>query len=511
MTKKLLTIPVSEAELSAIEAYCAETNRTKTDVLREYIRSIDTRPRENVVKEMIRLKQELQNIQQEKADLEMLLETVTDHSSTIEDDFKNRAKAAKRETEEQFQAITEAMPVAVMISRIGSGEILYANLTASKWFKAAREHFTGRFIADYCINADDCQQLLQQFQERGAVTGYELLCQASDGLPFWVNASLHSLRYKGEETILFALSDIHALKQAKEDLNYAKEKLQAVLDAIPGSVSWLSCQGYYLGVNPHLAEQFGLQVDDFVDRPLGFIQNGKTFSDFITNFIHSSDLSRSEEIQLVVNGEVCHFLVAVQKYDRGNAIVTVGLDVTQRKEAEEALRIAEEKYRSIFENALEGIFQATPDGKFISVNPAMARIYGYDSPEDTIAGINRDNRPVYVNPNDREWFEQTMETEGSVQDWEYQIYRQDGSTIWVSEDTRAVRDGSGQVLYYEGIVQDITKRKQEEENLKRQVAELQIEIDREKRDRQVREITQSSYFQELQAELQTLKFEEEEL
>jgi len=510
VTKTALTIALSEEELISLDSYCQKTNCTKTDVIREYIHSLDRRPRENLFKEVVDLRQELKEVKQEKADLELLIETITDHSSNIEDDFKNQAKAAKRETEEQFQAITEAMPVAVLISRVDNGEILYANLTACKNFQTSEQDFLGQSIGNSCYHQQDYLHLLETFAQEGEIKGSELLCCTGDRQEFWVNASLHPLKYQGQETILWALSDIHTLKQAQADLNYAKEQLQAVLDAIPGSVSWVSCDGYYLGVNSYLAERVGLPVEDFMNQEIGFLGQQGNFEDFINRFLTSPETSISEELSLEVLGEKQYILMAGQKYNQGQAIVTVGLDITQRKEAEEALRITEENYRSIFENALEGIFQSTPEGRYMSVNPAMARIYGYDSPQEMIDSINQIEKQIYVNAKDRYWFQDKMQTDGAIQDWQYEVYRRDGQKIWLSEHTRAVHDGAGNVLYYEGIVQEITKRKQEEDDLKRQVAELRIEIDQQKRDHQVKEITQSSYFMELQSELEMLTFDDDD-
>lgn len=174
----------------------------------------------------------------------------------------------------------------------------------------------------------------------------------------------------------------------------------------------------------------------------------------------------------------------------------------------EALRIAEENYRSIFENALEGIFQSTPDGHFINVNPAMARILGYDSPQEMIASITNIQTQVYAHPSDRNQFHTLIQNFGQVKDFEYQAYQKDGSIIWVGMDARAVHDSSGHLLYYEGIVQDISQRKQQEEELRRQLQELRIEIDHQKRERDVAQITQSDYFQELQEEVAELQLDE---
>lgn len=147
--------------------------------------------------------------------------------------------------------------------------------------------------------------------------------------------------------------------------------------------------------------------------------------------------------------------------------------MAERQRAEEALRQAEEKYRSIFENAIEGIFQTTPQGSYLSANPALARIYGYNSPEDLIIKVTDIAQQLYVNPQRRTEFMESIQKYGSVQGFESQVYRVDGSIIWVSENARAVRDASGQLLYYEGMVEDITSRKQTEEALLRSQAQLQ--------------------------------------
>lgn len=139
--------------------------------------------------------------------------------------------------------------------------------------------------------------------------------------------------------------------------------------------------------------------------------------------------------------------------------------IMQRKQAEEALRQAEEKYRSIYENSLEGIFQTTPAGNYLSANPALARIYGYDSPEELIRELTDIEHRLYVDPRRRQVFVQELETVGSISRFESQVYRKDGSIIWISENARAVRDPQGQILYYEGFVEDITERKKVEQAL----------------------------------------------
>ncbi|HEX6268894.1 MAG TPA: PAS domain S-box protein [Anaerolineales bacterium] len=126
---------------------------------------------------------------------------------------------------------------------------------------------------------------------------------------------------------------------------------------------------------------------------------------------------------------------------------------------------AEEKYRAIFENSPEGIFQSTPEGRFISLNPAMARIYGYDAPQEMIDSITDIAQQLYLDPAKREFFTRPLETFGVIENFECENKRKDGSVMWTSTSARVVRDDDGNVLYYEGFLQDITQPKQAEQAL----------------------------------------------
>jgi PAS domain S-box-containing protein len=126
----------------------------------------------------------------------------------------------------------------------------------------------------------------------------------------------------------------------------------------------------------------------------------------------------------------------------------------------------EHMYRSIFENAIEGIFQTTPSGQYLNVNPALAKMYGYESTQDLVIGLTAIENQLYVDPTRRNDFIQVMQDNGVVHGFESEIYKKDGSIIWISENARAVRDETGGLLYYEGMVEDITERKRLESELK---------------------------------------------
>jgi PAS domain S-box-containing protein len=129
---------------------------------------------------------------------------------------------------------------------------------------------------------------------------------------------------------------------------------------------------------------------------------------------------------------------------------------------ERAQRAAVRKYREFFENAVEGAYQSTPSGHYLSVNPALARMYGYSSPAAMMYAIENIARDVYADAEMRRRFQQLIERDGEVRDLEYQVRRKDGTTLWICENARVARNSRGEALYYEGTIQDITRRKQAE-------------------------------------------------
>jgi len=124
-----------------------------------------------------------------------------------------------------------------------------------------------------------------------------------------------------------------------------------------------------------------------------------------------------------------------------------------------------ERYASIVQNAVEGIFQSTPDGRYLLVNPALARMYGYGEPEELMEGVKDISQSIYVDHAARQEFKALMDRHGEVRGIEYRVRRRDGTIIWIREHARAVRDAGGRILYYEGFIQDITRRKEVEEAL----------------------------------------------
>ena len=127
-------------------------------------------------------------------------------------------------------------------------------------------------------------------------------------------------------------------------------------------------------------------------------------------------------------------------------------------------RLAEESYRKLFEASVDGIYVTTPAGALLNANPALARMMGYDTPEDLIRGIERHHaQSIYVHPAARAEFQRLMQRDGMVREFEYQVRQRGGAILWLSDSATVVRDESGEIVRYEGTVRDITDQKRAED------------------------------------------------
>jgi two-component system cell cycle sensor histidine kinase/response regulator CckA len=224
--------------------------------------------------------------------------------------------------------------------------------------------------------------------------------------------------------------------------------------------------------NPAAEKLFGWSEKEVIGRPIPIVPQYETatVAALHRRLMAGETLTGVEVHRQKRDGSsVAVSLSATPLWDASNnvrGIIGFLTDITERKRAEEALRAAEEKYRGIFENALEGVYQSTPDGKYVSANPALARMFGFDSPQELTDTRNDITNQEYVTPQSRADFVRELENRGVVRNFEYQAYRRDGKAIWVSANAHAVRDTEGRILYFEGTVQDITQSRELEQQLR---------------------------------------------
>lgn len=263
--------------------------------------------------------------------------------------------------------------------------------------------------------------------------------------------------------------DITALKQTQDALRKASE---TSIYASPIPIIAVDTERRITLWNPAAQAFLGWSEEEVLGKPNPLQLNGGTRQALA---LHQKALAGETLTGIELHGRkrdgepVIMSLSATPLWDERRkirGIIGFLTDITESKRAEEALRSAELKYRNIFENAIEGIYQATPQGRYISANPALARMFGFASPAELMELRTDVRSQQYVHPEMHEEFVSLMRRQGIVQNFEYQARHKDGKVIWVAENAHAVRDEQGRILHFEGAVEDITERRELEQQLR---------------------------------------------
>ena len=428
---------------------------------------------------------------------------------------RQMAMQRQLEQEKQFRELVENAIVGVYRST-PDGKLLMANPALAKMLGYDSPEDLIYSVTDLAtqVYADPThrEDFKRMVKEQGSVQNFIAPLKRKDGSKIWAAISGRAV-YDAEGRLLyyegFAI-DITARKQAEELLTHRVTQLQALyrlasalqqlddLDKVSGEV--IACTKTTLNADKAfiaLAEPDGRMkvkaslgfsgeaeraIEEFLSQsPNAFLERPL----MVTDVAKASDLGSLQEILL---GEGVGSYLCVPIISQGKVVGRLNLSFSHprkfiedeinmaqtiahhlafaiaRKEAEEQIRCSEREFRNLFENAVVGIYRSTPDGRFLMANQTLARINGYSSVEELMA-LDIPTQ-IYLNPEDRERFKKLMVERGFVTDYRYPIKRKDGSIGWVAKWARAVKDDSGNVLYYEGFVLDITEQVQTEQQLK---------------------------------------------
>ena len=267
------------------------------------------------------------------------------------------------------------------------------------------------------------------------------------------------------------------IQSRTEALDNAKEQLQTVLDAVPGTISWIDSDLIYQGVNRSLADVFNLKPEEFVGKPLGFRGSSPEFVDFVKEFFKSENKQTSREINATSDGKRYTHLIIGQKYGNDKAAVFIGIDITKIKEAEEAIRVSEERLSLVLEASNTGIWDFDVLNKIAYFSPRWKTILGYRDDEIKNSSEEWEKR---LHPNEKQQVMQKFDDymahpEGQFT-LEYRLKHKNGSYIWVSDRSAALVDEQGRTYRMLGSIADITERKQAEKALREAYDNLEMKV-----------------------------------
>lgn len=267
--------------------------------------------------------------------------------------------------------------------------------------------------------------------------------------------------------------------EAEEALRASEAKYRSLFETSKDVVYITSFGGDIIDINPSGTELFGYSQEDLKSMKVSSLYANPEDRNAFSQEIEKSEFVKDYPVDLKrKDGSIINVLITatVQRDTRGRVIGYQGVirDVTAHMQAEEALKESDERFRSILENASIGFYRTTSDGRILFVNPAIAEILGYSSIDD-LKKINLEEGSHADYP--RCYFRERLEQEGNIIGMEANWTRKDGSVICIRESARAVQDSTGNIIYYEGTLEDITDRKQ---------AEIELKVSKDQLEKQAR-------------------------
>ena len=285
-----------------------------------------------------------------------------------------------------------------------------------------------------------------------------------------LNESLEQ-RVAGRTGQLEAL--VAELQESERKVRRSEDRFRSLVQNASDIITVLEADGTILYESPSLERVLGYEPDEVVGNAvLDYVhpEDLQAVSEALKARANTQDIRPALELRFRTREGSWRYLEVVANNQLDNpsvgGIVVNSRDVTGRKEDELKLRQTEERYRSIFENAVEGIFQVSQDGRLLTANPSMARILGYESPEALIEGTVSAG-DFFVEPEHGVEFFEMVQEQGSVSGYESRLRRRDGEVIWASKNARILRDCEGEMVGYEGSIEDVTEKKLAQQNIQR--------------------------------------------
>ena len=383
------------------------------------------------------------------------------------------SKRIEKELKISQQAIETSINAIAMTDL--NGNLTYVNPAClHMWGYDDPSQVLGKAVISFCHSLEEASKVLSEVQKNGRWAG-ELVAKRADGTTFVVQVAANVVR--GEEgdpiCLMSSFVNVSERRRAERALRDSENQYRMALDAMGDAITLVDrdlritlankiikdwCLA--LGISPSIE---GLSLFD----AFPFLHEDKVRQEYQCVFDTGEAITTQESV-IINEKEIITETRKSPVFEEGRVVQVLSAvrDVTEKACLEKAIIESEKKYRNIFENTLVGIYQSTLEGRYLSANPAIAKMFGYETPETFMAGITDIGKQLYVNPSDRERSMQVLQGSERLESFEVQTRRRDGSLMWNLINSRPVRDKDGKFQYIEGVIIDTTKLKQTEEALR---------------------------------------------
>ncbi len=371
------------------------------------------------------------------------------------------------------------------------GLLTFVNSAAKRIYGYEPPEMIGRRFTEFLVPEQKTSQIeifaqllaRTSIQPQTANSPYETVHIRKDGSP--VHLRINSIVNQAKNGAILGLcgtaTDISDRLRSEQALQEATDQLRAVLDAVPGLISWISSDLRYIGVNQHLATSFKRTPESFVGQEINFLDKGSIFGQLIRNFFESSSQQSWQEIDVEINGCIRNYLIVFQKYHQGTAAVSVGIDISDRKHAEAqknqliaSLQESEHKLRSLYEATSDAVMLLNKE-QFFDCNLATLAMFGCN--KEQFYGKKPSEFSPLFQPNGQDScslatqrISAAMQTGSCRFDW---VYKRLDNSEFPAEVLLNAMEINGQKVI-QAVVRDITERKRDEDRIKASLAEKEV-------------------------------------
>jgi len=369
------------------------------------------------------------------------------------------AKELSQYNELKYRNLVESANEAILVAQ--NGIFQYANPKAEALFGYSQKQITSKPLSTF-IHKNDREMVMQRHERRikgeSLPEAYSFRIVNKDGATIWVELKVKLFSWNSQPATLCFMTDITKRKQAEEKYN-------RVLESRFEGFMLLDNNRFIIEVNKALLKISGYRRNQFIGYPVDKFYD-KASVDF---YSASPDHFSFEALFRAKDGRGIPMLFSrstlKDEYDKITGFMYFLTDLTDLKATQEELKRAEQQYRSMYENAVQGMFQSRLSGELIRANPAFARILGYESVEEVLS-LKGGAYNLYFSSEDRDRMIRAVQKKGAVVNHELRLKRKDGKPVWILANIRYIEsDAAGAIL--EGILVDNTKKKVLEKELRR--------------------------------------------
>lgn len=374
---------------------------------------------------------------------------------------KNETIAAA--DEQTFRLLFLNHPIPMAIFDLKTLAFLQVNKAAVEQYGYSRAEFQALTLKDILSSEDIAYLLENAKKDRPPLKrSGEWRNRLKDGRFIDVEVTSLILKFEGREAVLVMTQDITERKQAEERLTESEAELRALFASMKDAVLMIDRDGVYRKIAPTNPGLLVKPPDELIGKNLRDFFPPEQAETFITVIRQVVDTQQSLQIEyeLPIEERMVWFSTSISPMD-ADSTLWVARNVTERKHTDAALHESEERYHTLFDRMMDGIYRSTHEGRFVDVNPAMVKMFGYASKEEMLAVDIK--KELYFAPEERG--SHILDT-GQEETEVYRMRRKDGSEIWVEDHGYYVHDEQGRRIYHEGMLRDITQRKQAEDELR---------------------------------------------